>query len=504
MSTRTQVHNDTGYAKMLSALNEICPGLSKSKSQTATKTTPHLQPSCSPKSDRLEENPVSPYVSVRSPEATSSSSAKLPNPRGAILQVEAHTYRTTLTSKSVGIRSSSKGPTPRDLDNLSTKLASLSIYDINTSIARYYTRDKETSIHDKCSGKTKIVPRDQSLPARKLLSWEGFGHLPRSFNVRSNFSTLDQPTLQPFLCTGIGKVPSGVRVAICLIPRSFDFQCRFGTLYESTPQPFLRTGLAKVPPEVRVAIWKLVVFATTAGQPVKIRPLDQRRSISSIEPAQQGSSTNLRQSDKIFSTVEKREVYYFPLLLTCRLMYIEAFPIFYANTTFHITHTSILLEFLQRIGSNARKEIRSLRMGGLACYKPNYSEDELQDIVRRLGADARPLFESMLSPDHNPNYVIAGNLLGTCEHLTRVSLDMLVGEENEYIYYLTRGRRRIVIDFVDACHWIVRPAQAKEYDTWERNRPWQQARPDDGVWGDDTWKSDRYVQVDIRTLRANR
>ena len=117
-------------------------------------------------------------------------------------------------------------------------------------------------------------------------------------------------------------------------------------------QPFLQTGLGKVPPEIREIIWEYVLISQLA---VKVGDFPPKLSAGggSAVKKQKGSRCAATSSPRVFKGPA--------LLLVCRRIHKEAQYIM-DNKNTYLTDLSGLLAFLKKLGPIRRGNIRSLHL----------------------------------------------------------------------------------------------------------------------------------------------
>lgn len=201
-------------------------------------------------------------------------------------------------------------------------------------------------------------------------------------------------------------------------------------------QPFLTTSLGKLPPEIREKVFFNLLESPPphAGREVSV-PYHLQAS-------------------------------HLAILSTCRQLYLEAFPVFYARTSYYAAGSKELIHLLglgcpHRPGPEGfrRDKIETLCVKDLAIYEclsenldgrihpfPQY----YYDLANRLWND-----EKYWELDSNFRSVVQNMKHWTS--LTKVCLCMRAGEELTYISFLTEipGLERGVIEFLDDHKWIL-------------------------------------------------
>ncbi len=274
--------------------------------------------------------------------------------------------------------------------------------------------------------------------------------------------------------------------------------------------PFLSTGLGKIPPEVREIIWKYVltnpILHGTRVFSQSVPTNDDLVVTQPWDPSFTKSATSMTAASTT-PTLSLPGISCPAILRTCRLIYQEAQYVLYSNTSFHLTNASALLLFLKTIGPGHRNELRSLHVGGLLGRKRSYTEEEIDTFCREEGFDgasrdylARCTDECVL-PDADE----AAKLLGASKSPIKIILHLKVGEELLYIMFLAAclwcpWYVRVAIDLVDEHHWAMRAARSDEENALSSKKMKEldrQACPPGSSWGDDTWGTDRTVEVKL-------
>jgi len=275
-------------------------------------------------------------------------------------------------------------------------------------------------------------------------------------------------------------------------------------------RPFLSTSLGKIPPEVREIIWRYVltdpILHGTRALSQSVPTNDELVVTQPWDPSFTKSATSMTAASTT-PTLSLPGISCPAILRTCRLIYQEAQHVLYSSTSFHLTGASALLWFLRMIGPDHRDELRSLHVGGLLGRKLSHTEEELDAFCREEAIDssshdylARRTHECLL-PDADE----AAKLLGASKSPIKIILHLKVGEELLYIMFLATclwcpWYVRVAIDVVDEHHWAVRAARSDEENVLSRKRMKELDRlacPPGFSWGDDTWGTDRTVEVKL-------
>lgn len=186
-------------------------------------------------------------------------------------------------------------------------------------------------------------------------------------------------------------------------------------LLSQSPRPFLDTGLGRLPTEIRLAIWKYVLIApSTPG--IAVNPdygIEKQILARETLGFPQGACNSLPKE----TAHDQRSVLHVALLMTCKLIHQEATHILYSNNTFHFANASSLVAFLTSVGSQNREKLQVLHIEGLA-------NDTRLDIC-----DSRDTFVKHANKN-------AARLLMGCKKIYKVYFTMNVGEEVECISFL--------------------------------------------------------------------
>ena len=272
-------------------------------------------------------------------------------------------------------------------------------------------------------------------PASKQRSSEG---IPR---LKFPNSTGHWP---PFPC---GPVPT--RKILDGLPRGNSRE-------ETGPKPFHQTHLGRLPPELREMIFtELLATPPTFGGHDFVT-----------------TSSNVRASPTAPSRFVHITASWRQVLWTCRQIYREAYPIFFASSAYFFAKpTTRIFDYLA-IDSFRRvlrlDTITALCLSGFVETKPLYSKERLDDIFSDPNYPGRNLFtrqELEMKTFKTIRSSSAYSLQGL-KSLRTVSLCMLVGEELLYInlLYELSEMRRGVVEFLDPSHWLIRDQNPE--DAW--------------------------------------
>ena len=207
---------------------------------------------------------------------------------------------------------------------------------------------------------------------------------------------------------------------------------------KSQPQPFLKTGLGKLPPELRVIIYQYLVVATPwseAGSEYSLKNpyINQSRRFIHLR----GSSLSI--------------------LRVCRQINLEARPIFFANNIPYLANARELLGFLTSIGPTGRLQLAYFRIGGLVSResRPDVPDVPGDTSVFYLGSQNR------IAQGHgkvDPDVRSAFSFLVECKRLQTIYMEMKQGEEPAHFDLLRTFVDRLYTQLlsIGLCFWSVR------------------------------------------------
>ena len=205
------------------------------------------------------------------------------------------------------------------------------------------------------------------------------------------------------------------------------------------PKPFLDTGLGGLAPEIREIIFinLLAVPPPFGGRDLRV----ERTSVVDQPPIALTSFVDLKASC-------------LTVLQTCRQIYLEAYPLFYASKAYYIANSEDLLTF--------EKLDRSSFMRGRCPFMfDTITSICLKDLVIKMPTGSHKPVELL-------DTFVDSSLFGNMKSLRKICLCMRVGQELKYLQFLFRieGLRRGVVNFVDNSHWTIR-SQSILGDKWQ-------------------------------------
>ena len=227
--------------------------------------------------------------------------------------------------------------------------------------------------------------------------------------------------------------------------------------YDIAPKPFLQTHFGRMPPELRerVFIELLATPSSHAGHDFK-----------AISPAHRKSTTAPQRFVHIKTSWHQ-------VTRTCRQVYVESRPIFFAAKSYYVTKPQELAQLFSRSSVSWRRIFRldtitALCLKDFVCKIPRYTNDEIDEIMsnpndyRSRAKTRQQLAEESFKMLHTS--ILYG--LNDLKSLRTVGLCFPVGEETMYVellYWLT-GMQKGLVEFVDASNWLIRPQNPE--DVW--------------------------------------
>ena len=224
------------------------------------------------------------------------------------------------------------------------------------------------------------------------------------------------------------------------------------SMYEASkqagPQPFLQTGLGQLAPELRQQIYSNLL-ATPPPYGGRDFRSNQAPTVGR-PPISLTSFVNLKASC-------------LEVLQTCRQIYLEAFPVFYAGKSYYLANSKDLAQFsrfggYRKIGPRTFRfdTIISLCLKDLVLVRPMWTPEDIDSLMSERHTFVREELEQELNTDLDDELVLVD--LREMTSLRKICLCMRVGQEWQYLKFLfrIRGFRRGVIDFVDNFHWSIR------------------------------------------------
>ena len=213
-------------------------------------------------------------------------------------------------------------------------------------------------------------------------------------------------------------------------------------------KPFRDTKLGKLPPEIRQIIFtNLLAYGGSDQSPTPLTTfVDLRGSCLAV-------------------------------LKTCRQIYTEAFPVFYASKSYYVAKAQDLVTLLGPISSIPFEPgifrldtIASLCLRNVVINKPKWTPESIDRLVSRLSSVTRERLraERINELDSDILFVNFRDL----KSLRKLYLCFQAGQESEVLRWLfnIQDFGRGVIDFMDDFHWSIR-WQNVSRDEWNQQYP---------------------------------
>lgn len=222
-------------------------------------------------------------------------------------------------------------------------------------------------------------------------------------------------------------------------------------------KPFLATNLGRLAPEIRGLIFTnlLAIPPPYGGRDFRANPAPM-----------------VGQSPVSLTTFVDLKASCLAVLWTCRQVYLEAFPVFYASKSYYLAnsqHLATFCEFGQHVQVGPRlfraDTITSLCLKDLVVTKPKWTPRQVDDLMARSSTFDRARLAAGQISTLDSKLMLAD--LGGMNSLRKICLCMRVGQELLYLRFLfgIRGLRRGVIHFVDNVHWTFH-SQSVSGDDW--------------------------------------
>lgn len=222
---------------------------------------------------------------------------------------------------------------------------------------------------------------------------------------------------------------------------------------EAESSPFLSTGLGKLAPEIREKIF-IELLATPPPYAGHVF-------------ASHSSGTE-RSSDTPMTFVDI-EASWYKVAGTCRQIYLECQPLFFAAKAYYLAGPRYQAPFffepefrrpLFRYENITALCLRDL-VKRTAVYSPQRIDEVFSDPTNCLARySTRQELEAMIIMQIPPYLALS---LGKLMKLRTLSLCFKVGEEMEHVNFLfgLTGMRRGLVEFLDDRRWLIRPQSAE-------------------------------------------
>ena len=214
------------------------------------------------------------------------------------------------------------------------------------------------------------------------------------------------------------------------------------------PKPFLETNIGRLAPEIRG-----LVFTNLLAIPPTYGGRDFRAEQVPI----------VGQSPISLTTFVDLKASCLAVLQTCRQIYLEAFPVFYASKSYYLANSQALATFFE-LGRYSQRgpqlfrinTITSLCLKDLVVDKPKWSPRRIDDLMSRFPTFDRARLEAERIIELDLKLFFTD--LDEMKSLRKICLCMRVGQERLYLRFLfrIRGLWRGVIELVDNFHWAIR------------------------------------------------
>ena len=222
-------------------------------------------------------------------------------------------------------------------------------------------------------------------------------------------------------------------------------------------KPFSQTNFGRLPPEIRAKVF-IELLATPppyAGHDFATESPETRTS--SLAP-------------KKFVHIKAS---WYQVTRTCRQIFTESHPIFFASKSYYFEKPQELARFLEYDSLVVRQifqwdNITALCLKDCVTYVPLYTKERIDNIFSDPSTSGnlyvtRAGLEAMTYKRLELNFIFCIKYL---RNIKTIGFCMRVGEELSYIdlLYWVSGMRRGLVEFVDASHWIIRPQNPE--DAW--------------------------------------
>ena len=213
---------------------------------------------------------------------------------------------------------------------------------------------------------------------------------------------------------------------------------------------FLLTSFGSLPPEIRRQIYEEVLIINSLslvdGLSVSLRK-------TSAKPGRRCSGRRLPPSC-------------LSLLQTCRQIFLESCPLFYAKNILHLGSAQHLYDFLLSIGLERRRHLASLHLAKIVIQVPLFDRAyiDVRCAAMNYGSQMRTILENMTQNMIDPDAQHSSVFLAECDYLRKFFLEIAVGEENDHIAWLLSipGLRHAEVAVTDAFHWELRATGKEE------------------------------------------
>lgn len=240
-----------------------------------------------------------------------------------------------------------------------------------------------------------------------------------------------------------------------------ETQCPADRISKSfRPKRFRDTGFGRLAPEIRQIIFTNLLASPPAYAGHDFRAVTALTSGQS--PISLATFVDLKRSN-------------LAILRTCRQIYFEAFPVFYANKSYYVANAQDLGTMLgHRFHLKPRlfrlNTITSLCLRYTIFNKPQWSPKDIDMLISRHASLNRESLQAQRTDKLDPGLLFVD--FQEMKSLRKLCLCILAGQELEVLKFLfnIEGFGYGVIDFIDDFHWSIH-SQNVSPDDWKLQYP---------------------------------
>ena len=257
-------------------------------------------------------------------------------------------------------------------------------------------------------------------------------------------------------------------------------------------KPFIQTHFGRMPPELREKVF-IELLATP--------PSHAGHDFTTISPAHRKSTT----APTRFVHIKES---WHQVTRTCRQVYVESRPIFFAAKSYYLAKPQ---EVLQVLCSPWRQVFRldtitALCLKGLVREILLYTKEQVDEIMSNPN-DYRSRTMTREELAMTSFKMLSRSSIYNLKHLKNlrtVGLCFLVSEEVLYVdlLYCLTGMQRGLVEFVDASHWLIRPQRPE--DVWSiqyacfSNGAYGKGKDDEAISNDRLRLEEEVTDIDSR------
>ena len=242
-----------------------------------------------------------------------------------------------------------------------------------------------------------------------------------------------------------------------------EIQCPVNKMSESLGlKPFRDTSFGRLAPEIRQMIFKNLLASPPAygGHDFRVA----RESSSGQSPVSLATFVDLKGS-------------YLAILQTCRQIYFETFPVFYASKSYYVANAQDLVTMLKHRGHVRVKSglfrldtITLLCIKNLVFRETRWEPEIIDCLISIHGFLNRESLQAERIISLDPELLFVN--FQEMKSLRKICLCMLAGQERECLKFLfnMKGFGHGVIEFIDDFHWSLR-SQNVSADDWKLQYP---------------------------------